>query len=109
MDVGIKVQAVANAVEALALHNFSAGGSEEPLVFSREGGVEEIGHHSIENSIAQKLETLIVGPSPVGEFHRFGAMHHRKLVEPDVSRVVTGDVVYKNIKLLILDEKELYE
>jgi hypothetical protein len=40
---------------------------------------------------------------------RLGAVHHGQLVILDVVRIVAGNAVNKNIKLLILNEKELYD
>ena len=74
-----------------------------------ERAVQEVGNDGVKDSVAQVLEALVVGPAPVVEFHGLGAVDHRQLVQADVARVVSGDAVYKNIKLLILDEKEPYE
>ena len=73
------------------------------------GVVQEIGYHSVKDSITQEFETLVVGPTAVFQFHGFGAMNHGQLIGSDVSGIIAGDAVNKNIKLLFLDEKELYK
>ena len=107
--MAIEVQRVADAVKALALHNFGACRGQETLVLARIGAVEEIGDHIVDDGVAQEFQSLIVGPPPVLELDRPGTVNHRQLIELDVAGIVACDAVYKNIKLLILDEKELYE
>ena len=77
-------------------------------MFVRECGVEEIGDRVVEYRIAQEFKALVVDPSPVRGLYRLGTVYHRQFVELDVSWIVARDAMNKNIKLLILDEKELY-
>jgi len=107
--MAVEVQRVADAVEALALHDFGTCGGEEALVFAGIGAVEEIGDHVVDDGVAQELQPLVIGPTAVSKLDRPRAMDHRQLIELDVAGIVTRDAVNKNIKLLILDEKELYE
>ena len=72
-------------------------------------GVEVFGYYAVEHGVAKKLQALVVGPASVGHAHGLAAVHQRELVDADVARVVAGNLVYKNIKLLILYEKEPYE
>ena len=109
MHVAVKVQGVADAVQALALHDLGACRGEESLVLVGELAVQVVGHHRVEHGVAQEFQALVVGPAAVFGLDGLGTVHHGQLVEPDVAGVVASDAVYKNIKLLILDEKELYE
>jgi len=103
-----QVERLANAVQTLALHNLGAGRGKESLVFFRITVIEVGCHHAIEHGIAQILEPLIVHPVPVVVFHRHGAVHQCQLIIGNVAWQEAGNAVYKNIKLLILGEKELY-
>lgn len=107
--MAVEMQRIADAVQALALNDLGTGRCQEALVLAGIGVVEEIGHNSIHDGIAQELQPFIVGPLPALQFHWSGAMDHRQLIELDVTGIVARDTVNKNIKLLILDEKELYE
>ena len=71
--------------------------------------IQIVGHHQVENSIAQILQALIVGPVTIGQLHRLAAVDKCQLVQVDAMGVKPSDAMNKNIKLLILDEKELYE
>ena len=73
-----------------------------------ESGEEEIGDHVIEHGITEKFEPLVVDPMSVRCSHGHGTVYHSQFVWFDVARVVAGNLMNKNIKLLILDEKELY-
>ena len=66
-------------------------------------------YYSIEYGVAQKLESLIVGPSAVGCLHRHGAVHKSQLIVLDVKRIEPCYAMNKNIKFLFLSEKELYD
>ena len=74
-----------------------------------ESGVEEVGHHIVEHGVPEEFQTLIVGPAAVTQLDGLGTVHHGQLVVLDAAGIVAGNAVNKNIKLLILDEKELYE
>ena len=73
------------------------------------GIIEEIGYHGIEDGVTQEFKTLVVGPCAVVKLYWLGTVYHGKFIELDVTGIVACDVVDENIKLLILDEKELYE
>ena len=64
------MQGVANAVETLALNDFSAGTGEKSLMLVGVGGVKKIANHCIEDSIAQEFQSLVVCPMSVIEFDR---------------------------------------
>jgi len=107
--VAVEVQRVADAVEALALDDLGARGGQEALVLGGVSLVEEIGDYGVEDGVAQVFQPLVIGPASVGHLHGLGTVYHGQLVELDVVRIVAGGSMNKNIKLLILDEKELYE
>jgi hypothetical protein len=108
VNVGVEVHHLAYAVQTLALHNLGAGRREEALVVGRILAIKIIGDNGVEYGIAQVFEPLVVLPTAVGHAHRFRTMHKSQLIQVDVVRVQAGNLVYVNIKLLILAEKELY-
>ena len=55
-------QFLANAVKALALHNLGTRAGKKSLVLSGIKVIEIGSHHSVEDSVAQELQALIVGP-----------------------------------------------
>ena len=107
--MGVDAQFASYAVQALALHNLGARGGEEALVFVGKVMIEIVGHDEVEDGVAQVFQALIVGPAAVGQLDGLGAVHEGELVGRNVVGIEPGDASYKNIKLLILDEKELYE
>ena len=106
--MGVEMEGMSNAVQALALHNLGACRSKETLVFFGITVIKVGSHHAIEHGVAQILKALVVHPVPDIVFHRHGAVHQGQLVIVDVAWQEASDAVYKNIKLLILGEKELY-
>ena len=70
--------------------------------------VHNIAHGRIENSIAKKLQPLVVdGLSFLVAVHDT-LVHERHLVIADVAWQEADDVAQRQIKLLILSEREPY-
>ena len=95
-------------VQALALNDLGTHRGEEALTLVGVGRVEKVGDYTVENSVSQEFQSLVVHLVTVAGLHGIGAVSHRQLVQPDVAGIVASDTVNKNIKLFILDEKELY-
>ena len=71
--------------------------------------IKIVGDHSIENSVAQVFEPLVVGPVlPVKCLDRHRAVHKSEFIQKNVMRQNAGCGANKSIKLPILREKELY-
>ncbi len=107
--MAVEVQRVADSVQALALHNLGACRGQESLVVAWKRLVEKVGDNGVDHSVAEELQAFVVGPVAIFCLDGLGAVHHGEFVEVDILRVVASDAVNKNIKLLILDEKEPYE
>ena len=105
----LEVKNAPYAVQTLALHYLGPGRGEKSLVLLGILVVEVGCHHQVEHGVAQILEPLVVHPLAACRLHGHGAVHEGQLVECDVARVEACDAMYKNVKLLILGEKELYE
>ena len=65
--MGVEMQAVADAVQALTLNNLGSRRGEETLMLARVGVVEEVGDDIAQHGIAQKFQPLVVAPAPVVE------------------------------------------
>ncbi len=59
LDMAVESQSVANAVEALALHDLGSCGCEESLMLGGVGLVEEVGDHVVEDGVAQELKSFL--------------------------------------------------
>ena len=109
MNVRVEVQDIPDAVQTLALHDFGTCGGEETLVFVGECDIQEMGNYVVKNGIAQEFKPLVVGPFAGFNLDWLGAVHNSQFVQVDIAGIVASDAMYKNIKLLLLDEKQLYE
>ena len=107
--MSIYAQQRAYAIQTLALHNLGPSAGEKTFALIGENTVKVIGHNGVEHSVAQKFQAFIVGPAAIGQFHGATAMHHGQFVQFNVARIETSNAMNKNVKLLILYKKELYE
>ena len=104
----VEVQRVADAVKALALHDFSACRGKEALVLTGIGAVQEIGDHIVDDCVAQEFQALIVEWLTLLVASANAFVHQCLTVILDVVRIETQYLVESRKKLLILAERELH-
>ena len=100
-------QLLGQFVQCLALNDFTSGIGEESLSLFFFFFLYDITYHGIEDSIAEKLQTLVVERFSFFTLHD-AFVHQGEFVVMDVFRIESQYVVESRIKLLLLQERELY-
>ena len=70
--------------------------------------VDDVAHDGIEDGVAKKFEPLIVHWLPFLVAVHDALVHQGHLVITDIVGIESDDLVQRQIKLLILAERELY-
>ena len=84
---------LSQTVQGLTLHELGACVGEEAFPLAGEMAIDDVAHGSVEHSVAQKLQALVVHGLALGVALEQALVHECKLVERDVVRVDPYDVV----------------
>ena len=84
---------LSQTVQGLTLHELGARVGEEALSLAGKMAIDDVAHGSVEHSVAQKLQALVVHGLALGVAFEQALVHERELVERDVVRVDPNDVV----------------
>ena len=95
-------------IQRFSRYNLRAGIGHKTLTFSFKILVDNIGNNSIQDSISQKFQPLIIQQTSLFCLNRIGFMKQSLFIKANIMRIETQHPIKTKIRLLILSEKKSY-